>query len=141
MVETKVIWVKGMQFAGSADSKHQVIMDAAPSVGGDDGGVRPMELFLIGLGGCTGMDVVSILRKMRVEFEDLEIEIKAKKADEHPKVYEEIEMRYVITGADIPEDKFLRAIELSQQRYCSASAILRKTAEFRTTHEIISTYG
>jgi putative redox protein len=116
-------------------------MDADSRVGGEDAGARPMELLLIGLGGCTGMDVVSILRKMRIEFESLSIELKAEKNDEHPKVYTKIEMKYVITGSDIPEDKFLRAIELSQERYCSVSAMLRKTAEFQIAHEIISRNG
>lgn len=141
MVEAKVKWVKGMRFVGSADSKHHVVMDADSRVGGEDGGARPMELLLIGLGGCTGMDVVSILHKMRIEFESLEIEIRAEKADEHPKVYRKIEMKYVITGSDIPEDKFLKAINLSQERYCSASVMLGKTAEFKITHEITQKNG
>ena len=141
MVEGEVRWVKGLQFVGSADSNHHVVMDADSRVGGEDAGARPMELLLIGLGGCTGMDVASILRKMRIEFESLRIELKAEKNDEHPKVYTKIEMKYVITGSDIPEDKFLRAIELSQERYCSVSAMLRKTAEFQIAYEIISRNG
>jgi len=141
MVEAEVRWIKGLQFVGSADSDHQVLMDADSRVGGEDAGVRPMELLLIGLGGCTGMDVISILRKMRIEFDSLRIELKAEKNDEHPKVYRRIEMKYVITGPDVPEDKFLRAIQLSQERYCSASAMLRKTADFKTSHQIISRNG
>lgn len=141
MMEAKVKWIKGMQFIGSASSKYKVVMDADPKVGGENSGTRPMALFLIGLGGCTGMDVVSILRKMRIGFDSLEIEIRAEKADEHPKVYKEIELKYVITGTNIPEDKFLRAIELSQERYCSASAMLKKTADFKITHEIIGQDG
>lgn len=141
MVESKIRWVSGMRFVGSANSKHEVVMDADPKVGGDNSGVRPMELFLIGLGGCTGMDVVSLLRKMRIQFDGLEIEIKAEKAEEHPKVYKKIEMKYVVKGTSIPEDKFLKAIELSQERYCPASAILRKNAEFKIVHEIIQKDG
>jgi putative redox protein len=126
-----------MSFLGTTDSEHEVLMDAPPEVGGQSSGPRPIDLFLIGLGGCTAMDVVSILRKMKVEFVDFGVEIVAERAPEHPKVYTQIELIFSITGDSIPEDKFTRAIELSQEKYCSAAAMLEKTADMKVTHKIV----
>ncbi|KPJ49498.1 hypothetical protein AMJ40_05375 [candidate division TA06 bacterium DG_26] len=136
-MKATVKWVEGMQFQGIADSGHPVVMDSSPTSGGKDAGVRPMELVLIALGGCTGMDVVSILRKMRIEFDEFRIDIQAERAAEHPKVYRKIAMKYVIAGEDIPEEKLLRAIRLSEERYCSISAMLKKTSELKPTQEIV----
>lgn len=136
MVKANVAWKSEMVFLGTTDSEHQVLMDAAPEFGGANRGPRPMDLFLIGLGGCTAMDVVSILRKMKVEFDELKVEIAAEKATEHPKVYTEIEVTFVIHGEDIPEEKFLKAIALSQEKYCSAVAMLEKTAKVTVKHTI-----
>jgi len=135
-MKAKVTLSGGMQFVGSAESGHAVLMDAAPEVGGTDSAPRPMELLLIGLGGCTGMDVASILRKMRVGWERFEILLEAERATEHPKVFTKIHLVYRIWGDEIPEDKLKKAIDLSQERYCSVSAMLNKTAEITYGYEI-----
>lgn len=137
-MDAKVKWIEKMQFVGNGPSKHTLVMDAHPEVGGEDSGVRPMELLLIGLGGCTGMDVVSLLNKMRVKFTHFEIEIKSERDTVHPKVFKKIKMNYIIKGDKIPKDKVKKAIELSQQRYCSASVMLGKTAELDYTYSIIT---
>lgn len=136
MKEARVIWTEGMQFVGAADSNHAMVLDAAPEVGGTNSGVRPGELLLIALGGCTGMDVVSVLNKMRVKFDSFHIKLSAESATEHPRVYTRIELTYVISGKDIPPDKVERAIELSWSKYCSVGAMLEKTAKISYHYEI-----
>ena len=135
-MKAKVTLNEGMQFVGSAESGHAVLLDAAPEVGGTDTALRPMELILVSLGGCTGMDVVSILRKMRVEWERFEIQVVAERAPEHPKVFTKIHLIYRIWGDDIPEDKLKKAIDLSQERYCPVTAMLNKIAEITYRYEI-----
>jgi putative redox protein len=136
MKTARAKWVEGMQFVGSTPSGHSIVLDANEKVGGVDSGPRAKELLLVGLGGCTGMDVVSILRKMRVPFDSFEVEIHAEEAEEHPKIWTKIEIVYRIAG-DVPEDKFLKAITLSQERYCSVTAMLRGAAQITFRHEII----
>jgi len=136
MTEVKAKWTEGMQFVARANSGHAVVMDTVPQVGGMDTAVRPMELLLVGLAGCTGMDVISILRKMRVEFDGFEVRVKAERAPEHPKVYTKIEIEYLIWGKEIPEDMYKKAINLSQTRYCAASVILGKTAQLTHSYRI-----
>ena len=126
----------GMTVMARADSNHWVVMDTAKEIGGNDAGSRPMELLLMGLAGCTGMEVISILDKMKVNYKDFRIEIEGEKATTHPKVYTKIHLKYRIWG-DVPEDKFKTAIELSRTKYCSASAMLSKTAEITHEYEII----
>lgn len=118
----------GMQFTGAGGSGHDVVMDAAPEVGGTNAGTRPMELTLVSLGGCTGMDVVSILKKMRVDIGAFDIAVEADRASRHPKVYTAIRMRYRLESADATPEQLLRAVRLSQEKYCSVSAMLRETA-------------
>jgi putative redox protein len=125
-----------MQFVGAGWSGTGVLMDAARDFGGDERGARPFELLLVSLAGCTGMDVVSLLRKMRVGFTELELEIEAEKSEEHPHVFTEINLVYIVTGRDIDEDKVKRAIELSQDKYCSVSAMLRKACPVNWTYRI-----
>jgi putative redox protein len=135
-MKARVILNEGMQFVGDGESGHAVLMDAAPGVGGADSAPRPMELLLVSLGGCTGMDVVSILRKMRIEWDKFEILLDAERAPEHPKGFTKIHLTYRIWGEDIPEDKLKKAIDLSQERYCSVAAILSKSAEITYEYEI-----
>lgn len=135
-MKARVTLNEGMQFVGNSESGHAVLLDAAPEVGGTDTALRPMEFLLISLGGCTGMDVVSILRKMRVEWERFEILLEAERAPEHPKVFTKIRLTYRIWGDDIPEDKLKKAIDLSQERYCSVTAMLSKTAEISYEYRI-----
>lgn len=140
MSNVEVKFVDGMTFIGRGDSNHWVIMDAAETVGGTNAGTRPMELLLISLGGCTGMDVVSILRKKRVKFDKFEMKITGNRAGEHPKVYTKVDIEYVIYGNGINPKDVEHAIELSQTKYCSVSAILKKSgAEVNYTYKIIQT--
>ncbi|MGQ9560162.1 MAG: OsmC family protein [Candidatus Oleimicrobiaceae bacterium] len=131
--------VQGLTFAGKADSNHWVVMDAARKVNGSDAGARPMELVLIALAGCTGMDVVSILQKMRVKVDEFWMELAAEQSPEHPRAFTSINLKYVLVGNDIPREAVDRAIELSQSTYCSVSAMLRKACEISIDVEIRST--
>jgi len=121
-------------FIAKGDSNHWVVLDSIKKFGGAEAGTKPMEMVLMSLGGCTGMDVLSLLKKMRVDIDDFRIEISAERADEHPKVYTEIHIKYIFKGDGIDEDKVKKAINLSQDKYCSVSAMLGKTAEI--THDI-----
>jgi putative redox protein len=117
--------VGGVAMVGKADSGHWVPMDGPEDVGGFTGGSRPLELFLIGLGGCTGMDVLSILAKKRVKLDDFEIEIDADRAEEHPKVFTAIRLMFHFYGDGLKAEELQQAVEHSEQKYCSASAMLR----------------
>ncbi|MCR4405286.1 MAG: OsmC family protein [Candidatus Acetothermia bacterium] len=134
-MEARVRFVEGMQFVGTSASGHALALDSRGE-GGANTAPSPMELVLIALGGCTGMDVVSILRKMRVGWERFEIALQAERAEEHPKPFTKIHLTYRIWGDGIPEDKLKRAIELSQERYCSVGAMLAKGAEITYGYEI-----
>ena len=127
----------GMAFAGEVGSDFTVRMDSGPAVGGEDSGFRPMQLVLIGLGGCTAMDVLSILRKKRQEVTDFEVLMDARQAEEHPRVFTHIDVKYVIRGRGIRPAAVERAIELSETKYCPAQAMLAKSAVIAHTYEII----
>ncbi|MGI6539098.1 MAG: OsmC family protein [Caldicoprobacterales bacterium] len=114
---------------------HNLIVDASEEIGGNDLGPRPKKLLLAGLIGCTGIDVVSILNKMKIKPDDMRLEARAESSDEHPKVYTKIHLIYRFRGKDLPMDKLERAVSLSQERYCGVSAMLRKAAPI--TYEII----
>lgn len=135
-MNTTIKWLGKMAFTAKSDSNHWIPMDASPEVGGENGGSRPLELLLQGLGGCTGMDVVSILQKKRVALTDFAMEIQAERAEEHPKVFTKIHLKYIFYGKDIKSKDVEHAIELSEMKYCSASAMLRHTAEITTSYEI-----
>lgn len=126
MKEAVVTFDGGMAFTGRTGSGHDVVMDARPDVGGENKGPRPTELLLAALGGCTGMDVVSVLRKMRVEFDRFEMAIEGEEASEHPKLFTGFQMVYRLWGKDVSVDKYRRAVELSQTTYCSVSALYKK---------------
>lgn len=138
MPNVEIKFVDGMTFIGRGDSNHWVVMDSAETVGGTNAGTRPMELVLIALGGCTGMDVVSILKKKRVKFDKFEMKITGDRAEEHPKVYTKVDIEYVIYGDGINPRDVEHAIELSLSKYCSVSAILKKSgAKVNYTHKIV----
>lgn len=128
-------WLGNMKFRVHTPSGHEVVMDASREFGGEDGGPRPMELVLVALMGCTGMDVVSILKKMRVEDYQFEVETGYERASDHPKVYTRIHLRYIFKGKDLPRDKIEKAVSLSQERYCSVAAMLKRVAPL--TYEVI----
>lgn len=137
MKKAKVTLVDGMQFIGTADSGHAVIMDAAPNVGGSDTGLRPIELLPIALGGCSGMDVISILRKKRQDVTRFEMNITGEQAEDHPHKYTSIHIEYVVKGRGISEDAVKRAIELSLSKYCSVGATLSGVAKITHSYKII----
>ncbi len=128
-----------MQFLGVSGSKHAVVMDTSPEHGGNETGATPMELLLVALAGCTGMDVVALLRKMRVNFNGLEIRIGGERQKEHPKVFTRIDLEYLIYGSDIKAAAVKRAIELSQEKYCSVAAMLRPNCPVNYTYRIVKT--
>lgn len=113
----------------------KINVDASPEVGGQNKGPRPKPLLLVALAGCTAMDVVSILKKMRVDFDDFDVEVSGEQTDEHPKFYHSIHVRYIFKGKELPMDKLEKAVNLSQERYCGVSAMLAKAATI--TKEIV----
>lgn len=129
--------IKGVTFTGKADSNHWVMMDGPAAFGGSDGAIRPKELLLLALGGCTGSDVVTILEKKRLKIEDFEINLTAEMQEEHPQVYTKINIEYVFKGKNIPEKDVERAIELSQTKYCSVTAMLQKAIEITHSFRIV----
>ena len=130
----RVKWVEQRTFLGESGSGHTVVMDGAPESGGRDLGVRPMEMLLLGLGGCTAFDVIDILQRGREPIDDLAIEIAGERTDEIPKVFKKIRVRYIVTGKGLSRDKVERAVKLSADKYCSATIMLGAVAEI--THEI-----
>ena len=130
----KATWKNDMTFIGSTNDRFNVRMDAGESVGGNDSGFRPTDLLAIGLAGCTGMDVISILRKKRQDITGFEVIVNVRKAEEHPRVFTNIEIEYVVSGNQLDPAAVERAVELSETRYCPSIAMLRKAAEI--THKI-----
>jgi len=128
---------QGMTFTGSANTGFTLQMDSSPSSGGDDSGFRPMELLLVGLGGCTAMDVISILRKKRQDVTTFEVRLDAKQAENHPHVFTDITITYIIHGRNVNPSAVTRAIELSETKYCPAQAMLAKVANITHAFEII----
>ncbi|MBI9054716.1 MAG: OsmC family protein [Bacteroidales bacterium] len=128
-----VNWKSGMAFESEING-HKITIDAMEDNGGNDLGPRPKALMLLSLAGCTGMDVVSILKKMRVELDDFAIEVEADLTEEHPKQYNKMNVIYKFWGKDLPMDKIEKAVSLSDERYCGVSAVYKKAMEM--THEI-----
>ncbi|HOT97894.1 MAG TPA: OsmC family protein [bacterium] len=128
--------IAGLSLAGKADSDHWVSMDTSLAGGGNEAGASPMELVLIALGGCTSMDVLSILAKKRVTLQEYECQVEAERAEEHPRIFTRIHIRFIFYGDNIPVEAVERAIALSNEKYCSVSAMLRKAAEVRVEYDI-----
>ena len=128
---------EGSTFEGASGSGHRVTMDVAPEVGGRNLGLRPMEMVLLGLGGCTAIDVLHMLRKGRQPITDMRVELDAERADDVPKVFTRIHLHFVLTGAGLDPHKIERAINLSASKYCSASMMLNKTADMTHDFEIV----
>lgn len=127
-------WKEAMSFETTLNG-HKIILDADEAVGGTDKGPRPKALLLVSLAGCTAMDVISILGKMRVQPEAFRVETDGELTEEHPKYYHKLHLRYIFKGKDLPMDKLEKAVSLSQERYCGVSAMLSKAATI--THEIV----
>lgn len=137
MIEAKVTYVDGLQFVGEAASGHAIVMDGDKEVGGRNTGARPMELLLIGLGGCSGMDVVSILKKKKQEINGVEIKVKGEKAENYPKKFTDIDIEFIVRGRNVSEDAVKRAVELSMEKYCSVKATLESSAKVTRSYKII----
>lgn len=135
-MKTRVKWLDNMSFVGESGSGHSIVMDGPPEFGGRNLGVRPMEMLLLGLGGCASFDVVSMLKKGKQGLVDCEVEITAERADEEPKVFTKIHLHFVISGNDLSDKRVERAIELSAEKYCSASIMLGKTAVVTHDYEL-----
>ncbi len=133
----RVVWQSDMKFEGSALSGFSVPLDASAEHGGQDSGFRPLELMLVSLAGCTALDVLSILKKKRQEVTAFEVRVYSKRADDHPKVYTDLWVEYLVTGHNIDPAAVERAIELSENKYCSAQAMLRPTVNIRSTYRIM----
>jgi putative redox protein len=136
-MDATVSWKQRMSFDGKTDSGFTVQLGTSPEVGGDDDGPRPMELFLVGLGGCTGMDVISILSKKKQEVSSFDIKVHAEKAEQHPKVFTSIEIEYVVGGKDIDRAAVERAVQLSSEKYCPAQAMLSQIVPLTTRITIL----
>ena len=132
-----VNWVDGLLMVGKSDSGHTITMDGPPESGGENLGVRPMEMLLLGVAGCTMIDVVTTLKKMRQDLSHLETKINAERATDHPKVFTDIHIQFILKGQNLDEKKVDKAITLSAEKYCSASIMLGETATIAHDFEII----
>jgi putative redox protein len=135
MNEARVTWVNEMQFVAETGSGHAIVLES----GKETKAPSPMEMLLVGLAGCTAVDVVHILKRMRQPVTDVQVNVKGVRADQHPKVYTQIEVEYVVTGRALSEEKVQRAVEMSETTYCSASVMLGKTASITSSIRILET--
>ncbi len=136
-MKATIKWVDGVSFVAESESGHAVVLDGPPDAGGRNIGMRPMEMVLLGMGGCTAFDVVSILQKARQPVSDCRIELSAERAGEIPKVFTRIHVHFIVSGQGLKEAQVERAVKLSAEKYCSASIMLGKTAEITHDFEII----
>lgn len=130
-------WVEGLEFEATTGSQHQITLDASVAAGGKNHGPSPIEMLLVGLAGCTGMDVVDILKKKRQAVSGLEVRVAGTRAETHPMVYTEIEVTYIVRGKDVSPKAVEDAIHLSETKYCGAGAMLRKTANIQSHYELV----
>jgi putative redox protein len=136
-MKARIKWIENVSFVAESGSGHAFVMDGAPEGGGRNLGPRPMEVLLMGTGGCTAYDVVHILKKSRAPVTDCVVEIEAERADEDPKVFTKIHFRYIVTGKGLKPAQVERAVHLTAEKYCSASIMLGKTAAITHDFEIV----
>jgi putative redox protein len=136
-MEIEIKKIKGLKLLGKDDSGHEITIDANKEHGGYDSGPAPMSMLLFSLGGCTLMDVISLLDKMHVDYDDIKIQVSGERHDKHPKIFNNIEIKYSIYGENPDESKIKKAIELSTEKYCSVHAMLSKSALISSSYEII----
>lgn len=137
MMEAKVSLVKDMTFEGTATSGYKLNMDADETAGGHNRGFRPMELLLVGFGGCSGMDVISILRKKRQQVSGLETVVRGEKSDGYPKVFKTVHIEYIVKGRGVQKEAVERAVGLSLEKYCSVGATLAKAGTITHSYRIM----
>jgi len=136
-MKARIKWIENACLMGESGSGHAIVLDGSPEIGGRNLGIRPMEMILIGLGGCTCMDVLSILKKQRQNITDCVIEIAGERATDDPKVFTEIRLHFIVSGRQLKSSHVQRAVDLSAEKYCSVSAMLGKTARIIHDFEII----
>jgi putative redox protein len=136
-MKARIKWVEKATFLGESGSGHSVVMDGPPESGGRDIGIRPMEMLLIGMGGCTAFDVVMILQRARQAVTDCEVEVSAERSDEVPRVFTSIHVHFIVSGDDLSDKQVARAVQLSAEKYCSASIMLGKAADITHDYEIV----
>jgi putative redox protein len=137
-MEAKVKWVKGLEFVGESGTNHEIVMDADDKYGGTNKGMRPMEMLLVAIGGCTGMDVASILQKKKQQLNGIEIRVTGTNAETYPQKFTGIELQYIITGKDLQEAAVKKAIEASMEKYCSVKATLEGVAKINYSYTIVN---
>lgn len=136
-LDAKIRLAGEMRFVATSATGHQITLDASPEGGGHDAGPMPIELVLMGLGGCTAMDVLGILRKMRQDVTDYSIDVHATRRDEHPKVFTDVTVEHVVTGHHVSPDAVEKAVKLSWEKYCSVGAMLEKSATMTHTWRVV----
>ncbi len=136
-MKARIKWVENMMFMGQSGSGHAVVMDGPPDLGGKNLGIRPMEMMLMGLGGCTSFDVMLILQRSRQNVTDCVAELSAERAETDPKVFTRIHIHFIVTGKGLKEKMVKRAVELSASKYCSASIMLAQTVDITHDYEIV----
>ncbi len=132
-----VKWLDNMSFVGESESGHSVVMDGPPDSGGRNLGVRPMEMVLLGMGGCTAFDVVLVLKRQRQLITDCQVELSAERADEAPKVFTKIHVHYVVKGKGLDAKKVARAVDMTAEKYCSVSIMLAQSVDVTHDFKII----
>jgi len=135
-MKARIKWVQDATFVGESGSGHSVVMDGPPDSGGRNLGIRPMEMVLLGMGGCTAADVVHILKRARQAVTDCVVELDAERAAEVPRVFTRVHVHFIVTGNELSENQVKRAVQLSAEKYCSASLMLGKTATITHDYEI-----
>lgn len=136
-MEARIKWLEGVCFEATSGSGHRVVLDGAPEHGGKNAGIRPMEAVLIGMGACSAFDVITILKKARQAVSDCVVELEADRAEFPPRVFTQVRMRFVVSGKGLRPSAVERAVNLSTQKYCSATAMLRPTVDIRHELEIV----
>lgn len=138
MLTATVKWAGGLEYVGESGTGHAIVLDGGVDVGGQNLGMRPMELLLIGLGGCSGMDIASILAKKRQNVTGIEAKVKGTMAGEYPKRFTDIEIEFIVTGGDVSDEAVRRAVDLSMEKYCSVKATLEGSARITFSYKIVN---
>ena len=136
-MEVEIRKIDGLKLKGKDDSGHEIVIDTKKELGGHDSAPSPMKLLLLSLGSCTLMDVISLLDKMRVDYDDIKVKLSGERHDKHPKTFKSIEIKYTVYGNDPDESKIKKAIDLSSERYCPIHAMLRESVAISNSLEII----
>ena len=138
MITTRMKWAGGLKFEGTSAFGHKITTDGGKPAGGQESGYKPTELMFFGLAGCAGIDVVSIMEKMRQKISTLEIEVVAHQDDDYPRPFHTVEVKFIVRGEDIDPDKLARAIALSEEKYCAVSQTIQIPAKVTTSYEIVT---